>query len=155
MPAEPVLAYRGPADREASAIQLVSLTDVWPPPDHEEAAGDEPARPAHMPPLVTEPGPVLPRQFSVFLVEGLAGIRPVRQLLPWMSKRGSVHLHRLMPLFKGGHQPKVLRVLTTRPVPDVIEMTMVVETGPRTRAVAVRLEYTANRRWQCTDIETA
>jgi Family of unknown function (DUF6459) len=153
MPAEPALASRGPADREASTIQLVSLTDVWPPLDPQQAAANEPPRPGHLPPLAPDPGPVLPRQFAVFLIEGLAGIRPVRQLLPWMSKRGSVHLHRLMPLFKDGHQPKVLRVLTTRPAPDVIEMTMVVVTGPRTRAIAVRLEHTG--RWQCTDIETA
>ena len=158
MHAQPALASRGLTDREASAIQLVQLTDVWPPLDKEQfdrhqAAGDEAARPAPAQPLASEPGPVLPRQFSVFLVEGLAGIRPTRQLEPWMSRRGSVHLHRLMPLFKSGQQPKVLRVLTTRPAPDVIEMTMVVVTGARTRALAVRLEYTD--RWQCTDIETA
>jgi hypothetical protein len=153
MSAEPALASRGPADPEESAIRLVSVTDVWPPVDHEQAAAGDPARPGHGQTLAPDPGPVLPRQFAVFLVEGLAGIRPVRQLQPWMSKRGSVHLHRLMPLFKDGHQPKVLRALTTRPAPDVIEMTLVVVTGPRTRALAVRLEHTD--RWQCTDIETA
>jgi hypothetical protein len=47
----------------------------------------------------------------------------------------------------------VLRVLTTRPAPGVIEMTMVVVTGPRTRALAVRLEH--GDRWLCTDIEAA
>ena len=83
---------------------------------------------------------MLPGQFAAFLVECLAGVRPARQLTPWLSKRGSVHLHRLMPLFTGEHQPRVLRVLTTRPTPGVIEMTMVVVTGPRTRALAVRLE---------------
>jgi hypothetical protein len=151
MLAESALAPRGPAGAEASAIQLVSLTDVWPPLGHEQAPADEPHRPGHSQPLAPDPGPVLPRQFASFLVEGLAGIRPVRQLLPWMSKRGSVHLHRLMPLFRDGHQPRVLRVLTARPAPDVIEMTIVVVTGPRTRALAVRLEHCG--RWQCTDIE--
>jgi hypothetical protein len=151
MSVEPALTSRGPADRDESAIQLISLTDVWPPLDHEQAAGNEPARPGYGLPMAPDPGPVLPRQFAVFLVEGLAGIRPARQMLPWMSKRGSVHLHRLMPLFEGGHRPRVLRVLTTRPAPDVIEMTMVVVTGPRTRALAVRLEHAD--RWLCTDIE--
>jgi hypothetical protein len=48
----------------------------------------------------------------------------------------------------------VLRVLTTRPVPGVIEMTMVVAAGPRTRALAVRLEQSGQPlRWLCTDIE--
>jgi hypothetical protein len=155
MPVEPALASRGPVDREEAAIQLVSLTDVWPPLDEEPARDPEPARPSYAQPPAPEPGGVLPGQFAVFLVECLAGVRPPRQLTPWLSKRGSVHLHRLMPLFGGGHQPRVLRVLTTRPVPGVIEMTMVVATGPRTRALAVRLEQSGQpQRWLCTDIET-
>src|SRR5690242_14685515 len=136
MPAEPALAPRGPAAPEESAIQLVQLTDVWPPLDREPAAGGEQAQPGHVQPPAADPGPVLPRQ-----------------LRPWMSKRGAAHLQRLMPLFKCGQQPKVLRVLTSRPAPDVIEMTMVVVTGPRTRALAIRLEHAG--RWLCTDIEAA
>ena len=162
MPVEPALASRDVAAQEESAIQLVPLTDLWPPLDEEPAGVGSLARtgyartPAASPGPAIDPGPALPRQFAIFLVEGLAGVRPVRQLMPWMSKRGSAHLHRLMPLFGGGHQPKVLRVLTTRPAPDVIEMTMVVVTGPRTRAVAVRLEHAGQpRRWLCTDIEAA
>jgi hypothetical protein len=156
MPVKPAPASRDVAAQEESAIQLVPLTDLWPPLDEEPAAVSAPARPGYARPPAAGPGPALPRQFAIFLVEGLAGVRPVRQLMPWMSKRGSVHLHRLMPLFSGGHQPKVLRVLTTRPAPDVIEMTMVVVTGPRTRAIAVRLEHTGQPgRWLCTDIEAA
>ncbi|MCW2893290.1 MAG: hypothetical protein JWO75_2779 [Actinomycetia bacterium] len=156
MPAESALASRGPVDQEESAIQLISLTDVWPPLDQEPAAGDEPARPSCAQPPAHEPSSVLPRKFAVFLIECLAGVRPARQLMPWLSKRGSVHLHRLMPLFAGGHQPRVLRVLTARPAPDVIEMTLVVVTGPRTRALAVRLERSGHpKRWLCTDIEAA
>jgi hypothetical protein len=153
MPVEPALASRDPVDREEDAIQLIQLTDVWPPLDQEPARDCEPARPSYAQPPAPEPGGVLPGQFAVFLVECLAGVRAPRQLTPWLSKRGSVHLHRLMPLFAGGHQPRVLRVLTTRPAPDVIEMTMVVVTGPRTRALAVRLEHAD--RWLCTDIEAA
>jgi Family of unknown function (DUF6459) len=150
------LASRDLAAQEESAIQLVPLPDVWPPLDEEPGAGPEPARPRYVQPPAADPGSVLPRQFAVLLIEGLAGVRPVRQLMPWMSKRGSAHLHRLMPLFTGGHQPKVLRVLITRPAPEVIEMTMVVVTGPRTRALAVRLEHAERpRRWLCTDIEAA
>jgi hypothetical protein len=101
----------------------------------------------------------------------------VRQLLPWLSERGSVHLHRLLPLFADGHRPHVTRVLTTQPAKDVIEMTLIITVGPRTRALAVRLERVdpgqwpawreklatqaakprsaASPRWQCTDIEAA
>ena len=154
MSVEPALASRGPADWDESAIQLISLTDVWPPLDQEPARGSEPARPSYAQPPAPDPGAVLPGKFAAFLVECLAGVRPARQLTPWLSKRGGVHLHRLMPLFTGGHQPRVLRVLTARPAPDVIEMTMVVVTGPRTRALAVRLEQSGQpRRWLCTDIE--
>ena len=145
-----------------ASIQLVALTDVWPPVSQEPArvtvtgpaaSGAQP-RPSGARPPAPDPGEVLARQFAVFLVECLAGIRPARQLTPWLSKRGSVHLHRLMPLFTDGHQPKVLRVLSARPAPDVIEMTMVVVTGPRTRALAVRLERAEDpQRWRCTDIE--
>lgn len=165
MPAEQALASRVPADREESAIQLVALTDVWPPlsqPPHQlvnqplKPAGDQTARGRLAQPTTQDPEAVLPRQFAVFLVECLAGVRPARQLTPWLSKRGSAHMHRLAPLFTGGPQPHVLRVLTTRPAPDVIEMTMVVVTGPRTRALAARLERAEDpRRWLCTDIEAA
>jgi hypothetical protein len=154
MSVEPALASRGPADGEEAAIQLISLTDLWPPLEQELAQDCEPARPSYAQAPAPETGGVLPGQFAVFLVECLAGVRPARQLTQWLSKRGSVHLHRLMPLFAGGHQPRVLRVLTTRPVPGVIEMTMVVATGPRTRALAVRLEQSGQpQRWLCTDIE--
>ena len=80
------------------------------------------------------------RQFAVLLAEALAGVRPLQQVLPWMSERGSIQLRRLLPLFCGDHRPRILRVLTTMPSPDVIEMTLVVTAGPRTRALAVRLE---------------
>lgn len=138
---------------EESAIQIVPVPELWPPVSQETAtacAADEPGRAQ---PPAPEPGPALPRQFAVLLAEGLAGVRPVRQLMPWMSKRGGIHLHRLMPLFQGGHQPRVLRVLTTRPMPDVVEMTVVVVIGSRTRALAVRLVH--DGRWLCTDIEAA
>jgi hypothetical protein len=140
---------------EESAIQLIALTDVWPPLDQDRTVGGEPAGPLPVPVPAppSDSGSLLPRQFAVFLVECLAGVRPARQLTPWLSKRGHVHLHRLMPLFAGERQPRVLRVLSTRPAPGVIEMTAVVVTAHRTRALAVRLEHAD--RWRCTDIEAA
>jgi len=79
------------------------------------------------------------RQFAVLLAEALTGARPVRQIMPWLSQRGTVHLYRLLPLFGGGQGVRVQRVLTTQSSPDVIEMTVIVAAGPRTRALAVRL----------------
>ena len=75
----------------------------------------------------------------MLLAEALTGDRPARQIQPWLSQRGSVHLHRLLPLFRGGQRARVQRVLTTQPSPDVIEMTLIVAVGPRIRALAVRL----------------
>jgi hypothetical protein len=113
-----------------------------------------------------------PRQFAVLLAEALAGVRPLQQVLPWMSERGTIQLRRLLPLFCGEHRPRIVRVLTAAPNPGVIEMTIVVTAGPRTRALAVRLERPvssgqpvapgrlawrgrAAMPWLCTDIEAA
>lgn len=151
MPAESALAPLDPA-----TIQMMPLSDLWPPLDQEPGLATGTVRPSYVQPPALAPCPALPRQFAVLLAEALAGVRPERQLTPWLSRRGSIHLHRLMPLFGGGHQPRVLRVLTTRPAPDVVEMTMVVVIGPRTRALAIRLERAARpQRWLCTDIEAA
>jgi hypothetical protein len=116
------------------------------------------------------------RQFAVLLAEALTGARPTRQILPWLSQRGAVHLNRLLPLFGGGQGARVQRIMTTQPSPDVIEMTLIVAVGPRTRALAARLtraepmpqpqwrgklgagtaeSRSATPRWLCTDIEAA
>ena len=175
------------ASDDLSAMQLFAVPDVWPPIDCATAAaataaatgqsagrgqhgGDWPGRPA-------DGDQAWPRQFAVLLAEALTGVRPVRQILPWLSPRGRVHLHRLLPLFCGGPAARVQRVLTTQPTPHVIEMTLIVAVGPRTRALAVRLtpaEQTEppqwraklpapaaaprsamSARWLCTDIEAA
>lgn len=140
---------------EESAIQLVRVPELWPPLDPELTPGSTVRAMADARPAAIDHGPTLPRQFAMLLAEVLAGVRPARQLAPWLSQRGSLHLHRLMPLFKSEQQPKVLRVLTTRPAPNVVEMTMILVTGHRPRALAIRLEHNARRQhWQCTDIES-
>lgn len=117
------------------------------------------------------------RQFARLLTEALSGARPVRQILPWTSERARVQLRALMPLFAGGQQPRLLRVIATRPARDVIEMTVIAGLGVRTRAVALRLQRAdpvdrpawldpagsgrqhqipaVASRWLCTDIEAA
>lgn len=144
---------------EESAIQLMPIPELWPPLDQAAPADQVPpvgTDPSDVQQAAIDQGPALPRQFAVLLAEVLAGVRPPRQLAPWLSKRGSLHVHQLMPLFKTGHQPRVLRVLATRPAPNVVEMTMIVAMGTRPRALAIRLEHAAQQdRWQCTDIESA
>ncbi len=139
---------------EDFATQLVPLPELWPPLHHAAARASGQAA-APVPAPAPEQGPPRPSQFAVLLAEVLAGVRPARQVTPWLSKRATLHLHRLMPLFQSGHQPRVLRVLTTRPAPDVVELTVIAVIGPRPRALAVRLEHSAQAdRWQCTDIES-
>ena len=99
------------------------------------------------------------RQFASLLVESLAGARPLRQLLPWMTDRARVQLRRVAPVLRCGQRPRVLRVLASQPTGGVVEMSVIVGLGPRTRALAVRLEEAVRAgqpaRWLCTDIETA
>lgn len=149
-----------------SAIKLLPVPDYWPPLAADRATGALPGKspgplsaglPQAEPPSAA-PGRPWPRQFAVLLAETLAGVRPVRQVAPWLSEQGSAQLYRLLPSFAGGHRPRLQRVITTRPANDVIEMTMIVAFGPRTRALAVRLEQTAHAgspRWRCTAIEAA
>jgi hypothetical protein len=86
------------------------------------------------------------RQFALLLTETLAGARPLRQLLPWMTGRAREHVYKLMPLFSGGQRPRVQRVITKWPTRDAIEMTVIVGVGTRTRAIAARLERARHTR---------
>jgi hypothetical protein len=156
-------------DGEASSIQLKHVPGHWPPPDDLMAdLGFSP-----LPGDRVDADQAFLRQFAAALAEGLAGVRPVRQLLPWLSSRAAGQFHRLLPVFAAGRQPRVLRVLSASPAADVIEMTLVIAIGPRTRALAVRLEHSVRRQdganpqhpgarrdklgahWICTAIEAA
>ena len=153
---------------DESTIQLMPVPSLWPPAEDHPAALGTPSVQDALPALRTLPtrdtgtalplgqGPLQPTQFAILLSETLAGVRPAQQLTPWLSQRATLHLHRLMPMFRIGHQPRVLRILTTRPTPDVVEMTVIAAFGPRPRALAIRLEHNPQHsRWQCTDIESA
>lgn len=169
------------APEDLSAMRLLPVPDLWPPPgagpDCQQPPGTGLAEAAARPGPAADVGQLWPRQFAVLLAEALTGVRPVRQVLPWLSQRGSVQLRRLLPLFAGGQGARVRRVMTTQPAPGVIEMTLIVAIGPRMRALAVRLALAepaqrpgwreklparsgeacsaAPARWLCTDIEAA
>jgi hypothetical protein len=181
MPIEQVLT---PDD--VSAMRMQAVPDVWPPIDC-LAAVDFPFRQPTggaaddvfdgRADQAADGGQAWPRQFAVTLAEVLAGDRPVRQILPWLTPRGRVHLDQLLPMFRGGQGARVQRVVTTQPTPDVIEMTLIVAVGPRIRALAVRLTLAQPKQrpgwrekpgararlapaaaqpgWLCTDIEAA
>jgi hypothetical protein len=110
-------------------------------------------------------------QFAQVLAETLAGARPPRQIVPWTTEEALRRIQRLGPRLASEHRPRVRRVLTSLPAPNVMEMTVVVGFGPRVKALAVRLEQTRARpaarpaggaageraaaRWVCTAVEAA
>ena len=102
-------------------------------------------------------------QFAQALAEALAGSRPSRQIAPWTTEQARRRIRQLGPLLQAGPRPVVRRVLTSAPCADVVEMTVIVGVGPRTRAIAVRLERARrnparpdrHRPWVCTVIEAA
>jgi hypothetical protein len=105
-----------------------------------------------------------PRQFAHVMVEILAGVRPVRQVVPWATERALAQIRHLAPAFASDRRPRLQRVVTSQPAARVVEMTVIAGFGPRTRAVAIRFEHVAARpaapglpprpaRWLCTDVE--
>jgi hypothetical protein len=136
------------------------------------------------PPGVTaQPSPPVPRrptadarwpsQFAQVLAETLAGSRPPGQIRPWTTDQARRRIRQLGPSLAAEVQPRIRRIVTSRPATGVVEMTVVVGFGPRIRALAVRLEReaearpadtrpdsppgpgTAAARWICTAIEAA
>jgi hypothetical protein len=99
------------------------------------------------------------------LVEILAGSRPAKQLTPWATERVRAQIDLLSCAADAEQHPRIRRVMTSRPTAGVVEMTMVVGFGSRSRALAMRLEHIPARppvpgrpsrpaRWLCTEIET-
>ena len=106
-----------------------------------------------------------PRQFAQVMVEILAGVRPQRQIDAMTTDRVRAQIRHLGPVLAADRRPRIQRVVTSRPTASVVEMTVVVSFGPRSRALAMRLEYVAGReampglptrpaRWLCTELET-
>ena len=175
-----------PAPAASSRLRLVAVPAGWPPYDCEthgaacpvarEAAATNPhvSRPAPAP--AGAPGPTalspaarqataLPRQFAQVIVEILAGSRPLRQTVGWTTDRVRAQIADLTQLVASGQRPRIRRIVTSQPAVSVVEMTVVVSFGPRSRALAMRFEHMPARppapglptrpaRWLCTEIET-
>ena len=179
---------------DPAAIQLFLVPETAPPYDEDVPAGETgggglPARPARgtAPPgrgggrpardgrrgaaaVVPGAAPGWQNHFAQVLAETLAGARPPRQIVPWTTEEALRRIQRLGPRLASQQRPRVRRVLTSLPAPDVMEMTVVVGFGPRVKALAVRLEQTRARpaalpgggaahgrtaRWVCTTVEAA
>jgi hypothetical protein len=92
------------------------------------------------------------------IVEVLAGSRPPAQLSPHASlavvqqlERASAVALRGAPR-TGARSPLVQSVQICRVRPHVAEAAAVIDTGPRRRALALRLEVRGGR-WQCTALQ--
>jgi len=106
-----------------------------------------------------------PRKFAQVIVEILAGSRPSRQIAAYTTERVRAHVDDLAQVLASGQRPRIQRIVTSRPAASVVEMTVVVSFGPRSRALALRFEHMPARqpapglparpaRWLCTEIET-
>jgi hypothetical protein len=176
---------RRPAGRRAPlpdlmAIRRVPVPDSLPPYDEghrpgtnrgsgrSRRPGERPDRPDHDPGPPGPAGPELtaravpgqggwPSQFAQVLAETLAGSRPPQQITPWTTEQTRQRIRELGPMMATGQRPRVRRVTTASPAPDVLELTAVVRFGPRVRVLAVRLERAADctPSWQCTALESA
>jgi hypothetical protein len=115
-------------------------------------------------PAAADPTTAQPRHLALVVVEVLAGVRPQRQLVPLATDRVRARIAGLAPLLACDRRPRVARIVTSRPAARVVEMTVVVSFGPRSRALAMRFEHVAARpaapgwparpaRWLCTAIE--
>jgi hypothetical protein len=178
---------------DAAAVRLVVVPDSAPPYDDERGgtghdAASQPRRlalvtaprqpgPSGQPRPSGQPGPSparreqptavgWPGQFAQVLAETLAGSRSQGQIAPWTTDQARRRIRQLGPMLAAGVQPRVHRIVTSRPSAGVVEMTVIVGFGPRIRALAVRLERDGPHhaspgraakaaRWVCTVIEAA
>jgi hypothetical protein len=136
-----------------------------------DMAGDDPAGadpagadPAGADMAGADPAGAWLRRLAVVIVEVLAGVRPDRQLVPLATDRVRARIRGLVPLLACDRRPRIARIVTSRPAARVVEMTVVVHFGVRSRALAMRFEHVAARpespgwparpaRWLCTAIE--
>jgi len=107
------------------------------------------------------------RRYTQAAVEIVGGDRPVSQLLRWSSREVYENLQRRAQLVAraGRHQPGQGRFQPVRPRVlgvhpcfinrDVVEVSMHVRYGERSRALAARFERTTDQRWRCTALEFA
>jgi hypothetical protein len=136
-----------------------------------------PTAPLPPPPALSVPGQdrahdaparqdiALLRQFAQVIVEILAGSRPLRQTVGWTTDRVRAQIGDLTQSLASDQRPRIRRIVTSQPAASVVEMTVVVTFGPRSRALAMRFEHMPARqptpgrparpaRWLCTEIET-
>jgi hypothetical protein len=189
-PASP--GQRTPPESPASSeLRVITVPAGWPPYDceshgaacpvaraaalakpnvsHQAPALAGPPRPTPPPlaPVQSSAGQAtaLPRKFAQVIVEILAGSRPLRQTVGWTTDRVRAQIGDLTQVLASDQRPRIRRVVTSQPAASVVEMTVVVTFGARSRALAMRFEHMPARqprpglparpaRWLCTELET-
>ena len=162
-------------------LRLVEVPGDWPPYDcevhgatctcavadpgvpgrAEPPAAAHPISPGHG---AADPAVAWSRQFAQVIAEILAGARSPRQLAPCTTERVRNRIALLTQSLTPGQRPRIRRIVTSRPTARVVEMTVILSFGPRSRALALRLEHVPGRqpapglparpaRWLCTEIE--
>ena len=145
-----------PAVEEAPAVPGLPVAPVL----AAAAVSQLSARPA----AAGDPVAARPRQLAVVIVEVLAGVRPDRQLVSLATDRVRARVGNLAPLLAAGRRPRIARIVMSRPADRIVEMTVVVNFGARSRALAMRFEHATARpaapgwparpaRWLCTALE--
>jgi len=155
-----------PAAREVCLTSPCAGPDPGTPggPGRAERAGPSLTFSTERPADGADPAVAWTRQFAQVVVEILAGARSPRQLVPLTTERVQARIGLLCQTLTPGQMPKIRRIVTSRPAPHVVEMTVVLSFGPRSRALAMRLEHLPARRpvpglpartarWLCTEIE--
>jgi hypothetical protein len=106
------------------------------------------------------------RRYAQAAVEIVGGDRPVSQLLRWSSREVYANLERRAQLVAraGNHQPGQARVQPVRPrvlavhtcflARQIVEVSVHLRYGERSRALAARFEN-SDQRWCCTALEFA
>jgi hypothetical protein len=154
-PFDDELASEADLDEQADHVQPASGRRQ---PARQAATAAQAGRAAGSPPAGPWPG-----RFAQALAETLAGARSPQQLAPWTTQEARRRIRQLGPLLSTGQQPRVRRLLAAAPQPGVVEMTVVVSSGQRLRAIAVRLERASHEaqgadgsnQWICTAVEAA
>lgn len=144
-------------------IRLVDTPGGFAPPDSWEATEFGPAPRAERRRRTPEVDLPEPRRWAARLaqavLEALSGQRPVQQLSRWtdepvfvaLSRRAGLRAARRRPR-TSAHRLTVRSVRASRPAPHAVEACVVVQTGARSRAVALRLEG-LDGRWLCTALD--
>ncbi len=98
------------------------------------------------------------RRLVVGMIETAAGRRPLHQLSPLLSPSVSKGLVADFERAAASgtphwlHRASMRTVRACEPVEGVAELSATVDTGPRVRAIAIRLE-THHGRWRCTRLQ--